>query len=129
MAQAGQAKKLSDAGYFWISNSQSSPTTEALEDDALLLGVILPELPEPPEIEAFEYWHECDEAVRCYMDVHGQWLYSFDGIAGINIQGMMPIIALYQPDEKKRLELFREVKAFASGVLQWINEQREKARK
>lgn len=61
------------------------------------------------------------------MDCHGQWLYGFDGIVGINVNGMMPIIELHQPDRKQRLELFREVKAFANGVLAYIFEQKKKA--
>lgn len=81
---------------------------------------------EPVADEDFVYFHDAKEAIRCFMDCCDQWIYSFDGAAALDINGVMPVIKLYRSKPRQQLTLLREVKAFAAGVLQYRNEQKLK---
>ncbi|MGZ8172873.1 MULTISPECIES: DUF1799 domain-containing protein [Methylobacter] len=123
------AKKLTDAGYHWAKYSGSSADAESLEQNAAGLGVevIMPEV-EVIEEGPFEYWPEADEAIATFTRyLSDQWIYSFGGIAALDVSQALAVIDKLHKKPVRQLRLLEEVKAFASGVLKHFYEQQKKS--
>lgn len=78
--------------------------------------------------EPFEYWEEADEAICCFIQyLSDQWIYSFGGIAALDISQALAVIERLHRKPARQLRLLEEVKAFATGVLKHFHEQQKKS--
>jgi len=76
----------------------------------------------------FEYCPEAAEAIvtfTCYLA--DQWIYSFGGIAALDVSQALAVIEKLHSKPARQLRLLEEVKAFASGVLKHFYEQQKKS--
>lgn len=82
------------------------------------------------EIEPFYYWPEGHDAVVIMTEYCAdQWREGFNGISSLDLAAVMPVIQLFRKKRTAQLILLEEVKAFAAGVLKYINEQRKQSAK
>jgi hypothetical protein len=90
------------------------------------MGVTLVGLkqPKPSERKVFKYFYDAHEAVLLFTTfLQNQWVFTFGGIAALNLELALKIIDKYPWRNSKKLKLLEEVKAFADGVLMFQNEQ------
>lgn len=78
------------------------------------------------EDDDFVVFYDAWRAVKLFFKVQTQWLYSMDGISGLNYSAVIDVIELHEKNEKKRIELFDEVSAFERGFLKAVQEKRNK---
>jgi hypothetical protein len=96
-----------------------------LATNAAGLGVdiIMPEI-DGVDDDGFEYWAEGHDAVLCFSRyLYDQWIYSFGGVAALDVSQALAVISCLHRKPAKQLRLLEEVKAFAAGVLMSIHEK------
>ncbi len=82
-----------------------------------------------PDVEViddgpFEYWPEADEAINTFTRyLSDQWIYSFGGIAALDVSHALAVISRLHRKPARQLRLLEEVKAFATGVLLVLHKQ------
>ena len=94
------------------------------DDDAQALGIVWEES-EIVEDENFTVFYDAKLAIEVFFAVQTQWLYSMDGVTGLNYSGVLAVIALYSK-KRDRLNLLHEVSAIERGFLKAVNEKRNK---
>jgi hypothetical protein len=107
-----------------IGDSPKDP--QSLQDSADSWGVTLESVPmEDDESDDFVLFHDGQKALEIFNACQTQWMYSMDGITGLNYSGVISVIELYAK-KKSRLDLLHEVSAIERGFLNAVNEKRKK---
>lgn len=97
-----------------------------MQESANAWGIILEDaLLEDDENDDFELFYDGQKALEIFMACQTQWMYSMDGITGLNYSGVIGVIELYAK-KKSRLDLLHEVSAIERGFLNGVNEKRKK---
>jgi hypothetical protein len=90
------------------------------------VDIIMPEVEAAADDDAFEYWAEGHEAVMCFSRyLSDQWIYSFGGVAALDVSQALAVIGCLHKHPANRLRLLEEVKAVAAGVLKYIHEKQK----
>lgn len=108
--------------------SDSPKNAQSLQDSADSWGIVIDDdalLIEDDENTDYTVFHDGQLALEIFMSCQTQWLYSMDGITGLNYSGVISVIELYAK-KKAHLNLLHEVSAIERGFLNAINEKRKK---
>lgn len=82
--------------------------------------------PEESSVKDCCYWYDGNDAIQLFFDCSDQWREGFGGISAFDMNVVLGLIPFYCTKKPEQLQLYRDVRAFAAGVLQHIVEQRDK---
>lgn len=101
-----------------------------MQDSADSWGITIENLPaHDDEDDDFVVFYDAWRAIKLFFKVKTQWLYSMDGVSGLNYASVIEVIKLHESNEKKRIDLLDEIGAIERGFLKALHEQREKRNK
>lgn len=119
-AQGASAKKLIDAGAYWVNHRAGKDDSKAD-----LEWLQIPEENQQVEPDEFEVYPENWQALELFRQCASQWRTAGMGtVTGLDYTSVKAVLDIHHPNTN-HIELFEQIRLLEQGALTAMHEQRE----